>query len=307
MLPILRILWNEYKTIRPRGRINEPDEAMTDPDQVRAYVKAYEWGGPTSALQLHHLRQLARLIRPGDTVVDLACGPGALLMELATLYPDTEFIGVDLSSAMLRHLEQEAKRRGLGNIRVLHEDMREIPSLGRGVADLVVTTSSLHHLPDEESLRKVFRRARTLLKPDGGVYMFDFGLLKSERAMEHFVAEVARLAPPLTVQDYRASLKAMFPIPLIMKMAQDELPAAVEAYRSRCLDFFFFLQSSPRTEPAAAVSAKLDAIARSLPPTMRLEHAMLRFFRRRARRRAETPDALADVGLDGEIVQGSTS
>ena len=295
MLPILRILWNEYKTIHACKRINEPDEAMTDPAQVRAYVKAYEWGGPTSALQLHHLRQLAGLIRPGDTVVDLACGPGALLMELAALYPDTTFIGVDLSQVMLRHFKQEAKRRGLNNIRLLHEDMREIPSLGQNVADLVLTTSSLHHVPDEESVRQVFRRARTLLKPDGCVYMFDFGLLKSERAMEYFVAEVARLAPPLTVQDYRASLKAMFPIPHVLEMAREELPEGFEAYRSRSIDFFWFLQSPPRTEPNAAVAAKLDAIARSLSPAMRIEHALLRFFRRRVRQRSTVAGVAAPV------------
>ena len=102
--------------------------------------------------------------------------------------------------------------------------------------------------------------------------------------MEYFVADVARLAPPLTVEDYRASLKAMYPIDEMVKMAREELPETVKAYRSRCIDFFFFLQSPPRTSPDPSVVEKLDAIARSFSLALRLEHAMLRFFCRPARR-----------------------
>src|SRR5688572_20159869 len=128
------------------ARQPESSEAMDDVEQVRSYVKAYEWGGPTSALQLHHLRELSRMIRPGDTVLDLACGPGPLLLELAPLFPQTTFIGVDLSGTMLEYLREEIAARGLANVSVLQEDIRSLPSVGTGTVDLVISTSALHHL-----------------------------------------------------------------------------------------------------------------------------------------------------------------
>lgn len=252
---------------------------MEDLEQVRAYVRAYEWGGPTSSLQLHHMHELSFMIRPGDTVVDLACGPGPLLLELAPIYPETTFIGVDLSPTMLDHLRQQAVARKLANISVFQEDIRTLPSLDAKV-DMVISTSALHHLPDDESLRQVFRRIRTVLKPDGGFYLFDFGLLKSQRTRELLVAEVAKLAPPVTAHDYDLSLRAAFPIDLVLTMAKEELPRPYRYSASSFFDFFFFLQTPHRTTPPARVQSRLDEVRRRLSYAMRIEYQMLRWMRR---------------------------
>ena len=279
MLPLPKILWYEYTSPQRPARITEP-EAMTDAAQVAAYVKAYEWGGPTSALQLHHMRELAAMIRPGDVVVDLACGPGPLLLELAPLYPDASFIGADLSPTMLEHLRRSAAERGLHNVSVLQEDIRTLPSLQGRRVDLVISTSALHHLPDEDGLRQVFERIRTLLAPEGGFYLFDFALLKSARARSLFVAEVAKLAPAITVQDYDVSLQAAYPVDFVMQTAAAALPRPYTASPSALVDFFYFLQSPARTSPPAQVQARLDAVWRGLSPAMKMEHLMLRVMRR---------------------------
>lgn len=282
MLPLPRILWHEYTSRARPMRVPEP-EAMTDAAQVAAYVKAYEWGGPTSALQLHHMRELAVMIRPGDVVVDLACGPGPLLLELAPMYPQTRFIGADLSPTMLDYLRRNAAERGLANISVLQEDIRFLPSLQGQRVDLVISTSALHHLPDEASLRQVFERVGTLLAPGGGFYFFDFALLKSARTRSLFVAEVARLAPAITVHDYEVSLQAAYPMDFVLQTAAAALPRPYTASPSALVDFLYFLQSPARTSPAAPVRERLDAVWRGLSPAMKLEHLMLRVMRRRQR------------------------
>jgi arsenite methyltransferase len=281
MLPIPLIIWHEATTaIRPE-RINEPQESMDDPAQVEAYIQAYEWGGPTSALQLHHLRELSRMIRPGDTVVDLACGPGPLLLELAKIYPDTRFIGADLSPTMLAYITSEADRLGLKNVEVLCEDIRDLPSLQDGQVDMVITTSALHHLPDHGVLRQVFRKIKSLLKKDGGFYIFDFGQLKSSKTRELCVAEVAKLAPPLTAHDYDLSLQAAYPIELVFETAREELPRPYTASTSAFVDFFYFLQTGQRTEPSEAALARIDACSKTLSVAMKIEHVMLRTLRRK--------------------------
>jgi SAM-dependent methyltransferase len=280
MLPIPKIVWFEATSKSRPARQPEPDEAMDDPEQVRSYVQAYEWGGPTSALQLHHLHELSTRIRPGDTVLDLACGPGPLLLELAPIYPDVQFIGADLSAPMLGYLEREAEARELHNITTLREDIRTLPGLSEGAADLVISTSALHHVPDEESLRQVFLRIRSLLKPGGGFYLFDFAQLKSSEARNLCVAEVAKLAPPLTARDFDLSLKAAFPFDLVLDLAQKELPRPFIAAASALMDFFYFLQTPARAARTDRARERIAELWPKLQAGMKIEHLMLRRLRR---------------------------
>jgi arsenite methyltransferase len=283
MLPLPAVLWHEWRTRERPVRRPEPHEAMADPDQVQAYVQAYQWGGPTSALQLHHLYDLGRMIRPGDLVVDLACGPGPLLLELAPLYPETSFIGVDLSPTMLEYLESEVKRRGLKNVEVRCEDIRTLPSLGQQTADLVISTSSLHHLPTDDGLIDTFRRCRTLLKEVGGFYFFDFGLLKSEVTRRLFVSEVARQAPALTARDYALSLDAAFRVDWVWETAMRELPGPFTMTRSAFVDIVYFIRTDPRTPMSPAVKSHGDRVWSLLPPAAKAEYQMLRRLRRSTR------------------------
>ncbi len=280
MLPIHKIIWHEWRERANPVRVPEPCEAMEDFEQIRSYVKAYEWGGPTSALQLHHLRELSMMIRPGDTIVDLACGPGPLLLELAPLYPDCSFIGVDLSQPMLAVLREQAHARGLRNVDTLYEDIRTLPSLQGRRVDMVITTSALHHLPDLDSLRTTFRRLSTVLTEGGGFYIFDFGLLRSAHTRRLMVAEVAKLAPPITAKDYELSLSAAFPVCDVMRLARAELRQPFVARLSSFVEFFYFLQTATRVPAAAPVDKYLATVWAGLTPAMKLEYFMLRAMRR---------------------------
>ncbi len=279
MLPIHKIIWHEWRERCEPQRVPEP-EAMEDAEQIRAYVKAYEWGGPTSALQLHHLRELSRMIRPGDTVLDMACGPGPLLLELAALYPDVRFIGADLSQPMLDAMLDAAAARGLRNVSALREDISVLGSVPPQSVDLVITTSALHHLPNVETLQAVFHRIEAILKPDGGVYIFDFGLLKSPKTQQIMVAEVAKLAPPVTVVDYRNSLQAAFPVSVAVGCARQGLKRPFTARLSSFVDFFYFVQTAPRCAAAPAVDRYVEATWARLDASLKLEHLMLRLMRR---------------------------
>lgn len=280
MLPLPLIIWHEYVTKQYPPRINEPSEVMDDLDQIKAYVQAYEWGGPASALQLDHLRNLSRMIKPGDTILDLACGPGPLLLELAALYPDCKFIGADLSPNMLKYLEQEAAARNLPNVSVLLEDIRTLPSFYGARVDMIITTSALHHVPSSLEVRQVFQRIRELLRPNGGFYIFDFGLLKSPKTRRILVNEVARVAHPITAHDYNVSLQAAYPISEIIQLACNELPGPFSIEVCSIADIFYLIHTKPRTDQALGTKAYIERRWKELSFTYKAEHLMLRLLRR---------------------------
>jgi len=281
MLPIHKIIWHEARAANRPERILERSEAMEDKDQIESYVKAYEWGGPFSALQFYHLRALSKMIRPGDTVLDLACGPGPLLLELAQLYPECTFIGADLSAPMLGILRERAAARSIGNIEILHEDIRNLPSLNNRKIDLAITTLALHHLPDIEGLRQTFKRLNDLLAPDGGFYIFDFGLLRSPRTRALLLAESAKTAPAITVMDQDQSLQAAFVIDDVVRLARACLRAPFKASSSSFVDYFYFLQSAARTNPAESVKKYISSLWDQLSPTNKIEYLMLQLLRRK--------------------------
>lgn len=280
MLPIHKIIWHEWREKQTPQRVPEPSAAMEGSEQIMAYVKAYEWGGPTSALQLHHLRELSTMIRPGDTVLDLACGPGPLLLELAALYPECRFIGADLSQPMLDAMTVQAAERGLNNVSARCEDITVLGSVPPGSIDMVISTSALHHLPDLDALSAAFRRIATVLAADGGMYIFDFGQLKSAKTQAIMVAEVAKLALPVTVNDYEHSLRAAFPVDQVLRRARDAISRPFDAKLSSFVDFFYFLQTKPRSSASQVVTSHVDSVWRELSLAMKLDHQMLRTMRR---------------------------
>jgi arsenite methyltransferase len=278
MLPIHKLIWFEATAKSTPVRVTEP-EVMNDAEQVRSYVKAYEWGGPTSALQLHHIKELSLMIRKGDTVVDLACGPGPLLLELAELFPESNFIGVDLAPLMLAHIENEVQLRGLKNVKTQLADIRKLKKSDvNGGADVIISTSALHHLPKISDLEEVFINANSVLNKDGGIFFFDFGLLKSSKTRKALVAELSKVAPSLTVQDYDVSLQASFPVIKVFELAEKYLPKPISTSSSWFIDFFYFIQTPPRCKRSPAIEKKIEKIWKSLSLEIKIEHIMLRLM-----------------------------
>ena len=67
----------------------------------------------------------AELCRDGRPLeVDLGCGDGSFLMELAKQYPEREFLGVERMLRRARKVCRELTRNQLDNSRVLHLESR---------------------------------------------------------------------------------------------------------------------------------------------------------------------------------------
>ena len=113
-------------------------------------------------------RAALRVWRPeaGDSALDIGCGTGALLADLAAT--GCRVSGVDLSAAML-----EQARQKLGAEADLHlTSATELPFADESF-DLVTSTLMLHELR-EPVREQIVREARRVLGPGGRVLLVDF-------------------------------------------------------------------------------------------------------------------------------------
>jgi hypothetical protein len=108
---------------------------------------------------------LDRLVAPaGKEVVDIGCGGGALVRDLAAA--GSRPIGIEISEEQLATARARDNGRGA---RYLVGRAEALP-LGDGSVDVVVFMRSLHHVPLEH-IQDGLREARRVLRPDGAVYV----------------------------------------------------------------------------------------------------------------------------------------
>ncbi|SCL71938.1 class I SAM-dependent methyltransferase [Micromonospora peucetia] len=109
----------------------------------------------------------------GDTVIDLGCGTGQLSLPLAARVGAV--VGVDPEPDMLTLARRAAVDTGVANAAWLLGADSDLPALGRLLGDGTVGALSVAvaiHFMDRETL---FRAARPLLRPGGGVVVITNG------------------------------------------------------------------------------------------------------------------------------------
>src|SRR5690606_34639994 len=88
-------------------------------------------------------------LEAGIDVLDVGCGRGLALMRLARAYPESRFVGYDLSPDAVDYAAGEAARRGLANIRFVQRDLTRWSE--PGAFDWITALDAIHDQarPDE--------------------------------------------------------------------------------------------------------------------------------------------------------------
>jgi thioredoxin reductase/predicted methyltransferase len=132
---------------------------------------------------------------PGQTVVDLGCGPGYFTLPAAALVgPRGTVYGVDAEPEMVEACRRRAADAGAQHVRVIRSHGEHVP-LPDAIADLVLIAWVLHEVQDRVAF---LRQARRLLKPGGGAALIEFrkqdGLWGPPMEVRLSEAEVAAVA-----------------------------------------------------------------------------------------------------------------
>jgi len=98
-----------------------------------------------------------------EVVVEVGCGTGRLLTELAVAAPSTRFIGVEPLVAYVEHGRRLVAESGVTNVELHVGSGEEVAELvPAGIADLVISSDVLHHVTSLcDVVRSVRRVART--------------------------------------------------------------------------------------------------------------------------------------------------
>ena len=138
-------------------------------------------------------------LRGDETVIDVGCGRGAVLLLAAARVPRGKAIGVDIWAVRDQSGNAEgatrdnAVREGVSDrVELVTADMRELP-LPDASADLVVSSLAIHNVPGADQRARAIAEIARVVKPGGRVLVVDINFTRA------YAAELAAHGVPATV------------------------------------------------------------------------------------------------------------
>lgn len=138
-----------------------------DPAEVEAYDSRHAQFRDVASECAHILDTLA--VTPQSVVIELGTGTGAFAIHAARRCASV--YAVDVSGPMLEFVRQRANKAGLKNITFCHAGFLTYEHTGV-LADALVTSMALHHLPDFWK-GMALARMNSMLRPGGLLYIHD--------------------------------------------------------------------------------------------------------------------------------------
>ena len=178
-------LWQRHTYENDKRYISEPYDLGNEfyalwLDKDMQYTCGY-FHTPEDSIDLaqeqkrEHICRKLRL-KPGQTLLDIGCGWGGMMIYAAQHYGVTG-VGVTLSNEQAEESNRRINKAGLQNqIQVEHLDYRDLPTKGR-VFDKVVSVGCLEHI-GKENHDLFFSIAKQSLKPEGTFLLHTIGKSK---------------------------------------------------------------------------------------------------------------------------------
>jgi len=140
-----------------------------------------------SGLEEHILPLVPGLVErlaSGIKVLDVGCGQGRAIIKLAGLYPNSTFVGLDLSEEAISYGRARAAEHGLENLAFHAQDLSDFDCTAPiEEFDFITTFDAIH---DQGQPLNVLRGISRALKPEGQYLMQDIkGSSYPHRNLDH--------------------------------------------------------------------------------------------------------------------------
>lgn len=125
-----------------------------------------------------------------ETVLDVGCGRGLLLVEAARRLPDGRAVGVDIWSLVDQSRNEpaapleNARLENVGPVTVSTADARDLPFADE-TFDAVVSQFALHNIRSEEGRRRAISEIDRVLRPGGRLVVVDLARTDEYAALLH--------------------------------------------------------------------------------------------------------------------------
>lgn len=185
---------------KPAPYAAKMNEKFVAPDaNIEEFVKRFE----SDARDVYVKRQAivsAVGLRPGGAVADIGAGTG-LFTELFAeqVGPKGTVYAVDIGPAFIKHIAEQAKRRGHEQVVRTVLNTPNSAELPPDSIDVAFLCDTYHHFESPEKMLASIHRA---LRPDGRLVIVDFDLRKDS---SEFVKQRARAAKEVYFQEIAAS------------------------------------------------------------------------------------------------------
>lgn len=113
----------------------------------------------------------AEKLKAGIKVLDVGCGSGRIINKLASIFPQSRFTGIDLSSEAIAKATAEASQSGLKNVEFIVRDLSDFHETAPVKQyDFITTFDAIH---DQGKPLNVLKGIYRALKDDGTYLMQD--------------------------------------------------------------------------------------------------------------------------------------
>jgi cyclopropane fatty-acyl-phospholipid synthase-like methyltransferase len=127
---------------------------------------------------------LTEKLEQGIEVLDVGCGSGFALIEMAKEFPKSRFTGYDMSSEAIQSGRKKTREYGLKNIELERRDVANFNTKQK--YDLITTFDAVH---DQAYPDRLLTNIFAALKDDGVYFMQDIaGSSQVQQNMEHPIA-----------------------------------------------------------------------------------------------------------------------
>jgi len=168
---------------------------LVSPGGIEGYfaVRYAEFARDTPAMRDEYRRLAAKTaaaIQAGR-VLEIGSGPGLIAIEIATLLPGVQVIGLDLSETMIDIAAGNARDKGVSARVAFREGNAAKMPFDDASFDWVISSGSLHHWQEPNH---IFQEVHRVLKP----------------GCRALISDLRRDAPPDEVQRFAAQIESRF-------------------------------------------------------------------------------------------------